>query len=53
MLMVGLNETIDLLAMASSVRWNGNVLRREDVKMRMELVFEVECQGMKGRPRRR
>ena len=26
----GLNETIDQLAMASSVRWYGHVLRRED-----------------------
>ena len=30
MLMLGLNETIDQLAMASSVRWYGHVLRRED-----------------------
>ena len=27
--MLGLNETIDQLAMASSVRWYGQVLRRE------------------------
>ena len=30
MFMLGLNETIDQLAMASSVRWYGHVLRRED-----------------------
>ena len=30
MLMLGSNETIDLLAMANSVRWYGHVLRRED-----------------------
>ena len=29
-LMLGLNETIDQLAMANSVCWNGHVLRRED-----------------------
>ena len=28
MLMLGLNETIDQLAMANSVRWYGDVLRR-------------------------
>ena len=30
MFMLGLNETIDHLAMANSVNWNGYVLRRED-----------------------
>ena len=30
MFMLGLNETIDQLAMASSVRWYDHVLRRED-----------------------
>ena len=30
MLMLGLNEAIDHLAMASSVYWDGHVLRRED-----------------------
>ena len=29
-LMLGLNVTIDQLAMASSVCWHGRVLRRED-----------------------
>ena len=29
--MLGLNETVDQLAMANSVRWYGHVLRREDV----------------------
>ena len=29
-LMLGLNEIIDQLAMANSVRWYGYVLRRED-----------------------
>ena len=30
MFMLGLNETMDQLAMANSVRWYGHVLRRED-----------------------
>ena len=30
MFMLGLNETMNQLAMANSVRWYGNVLRRED-----------------------
>ena len=29
MFMLGLNETIDQLAMANSVHWHGHVLRRE------------------------
>ena len=44
MFMLGLNETIDQLAMASSVRWYGNVLRREDGHvLRKALDIEVEC----------
>ena len=31
MSILGLNETIDQLNMANSVRWHGLVLRREDV----------------------
>ena len=30
MLMLGLSETIDQLALSNSVRWYGHVLRRED-----------------------
>ena len=30
MFMLGLNETIDQLAMASSFCWHGHVMRRED-----------------------
>ena len=30
MLMLSLNETIDQLGMANSIRWHGHVLRRED-----------------------
>ena len=30
MFMLGLKETIDQMAMANSVHWNGHVLRRED-----------------------
>ena len=44
-LMLGLNETIDLVAMASSVRWYGHVLRRA-------LDFEVDGQRKTGRLKR-
>ena len=50
MLMLGLNETIDLLAMANSVHWYGHVLRREDGHvLRMALDLEVEAQRLKWR----
>ena len=49
MLMFGLNETIDQLAMANSVYWYGHVLRREDGRvLRRSLLFEVEGQGKRG-----
>ena len=53
MLMLGLSETIDQLAMASSVRWYGHVLRREDGHvLRRALYFKVEGQRKKGRLKR-
>ena len=49
-LMLGLNETIDQLAMANSVCWHGHVLRREDGHvLRGALDFVVDGQRMKGR----
>ena len=51
MAMLGLNEAIDQLAMAmaNSVRWYGDVLRREDGHvLRRQLDFEVEGHRMKG-----
>ena len=51
--MLDLKETIDLLAMANSVRWYGHVLQREHGHvLRRELHFEVEGQRKKGRPKR-
>ena len=51
--MVGLNVTIDQLAMSSSVCWYGHVLRREDgLVLRRALNFEVEGQRKKGMPKR-
>ena len=45
MFMLRFNETTYQLAMANSVRWYGNVLRREDGHvLRRELDFEVKCQ---------
>ena len=50
MLRLGLNKTIDQLAMANSVHWHGHVLRREDSQdLRKALDFEVDSQRMKGR----
>ena len=45
MLMLGLIEIIDLLAMANCIRWYGHVLRRA-------LDFEFEGQWKKGRQKR-
>ena len=49
LLMLGLNETIDQLAMDNSVCWYGHVLMREDTHvLTRDLVFEVECQMVRG-----
>ena len=49
--MLGLNKTMDHFAMASSVRWQGLALRREDGHvLRRALDFEVDGQRKKGRP---
>ena len=53
MFMLGLNETMDQLALASSVRWYGHVLMRQDGHiLRRALDFEVVGQRKKGRPNR-
>ena len=53
MFMLGLSEAMDQLAMASSVRWYGHVLMREDCHIfRRALNVEVVCQGKKGRLKR-
>ena len=44
--MLGLNETMDQLAMANNVRWYCHVLRREDDYVLIRaLDFEVKGQG--------
>ena len=44
MLVLGLNDTMDHLAIANSVRWYGHVLKKEDgYDLRRALDFEVEC----------
>ena len=51
MFMLGLNETIDQLAMASSVRWCYHVLRRGGGHViRVESNVVVKGQRKKGRP---
>ena len=53
MFMLGLNETIDQLAMPNCVHWYVHVLRNDDGHvLRMALDFEVEGQWKKGRPKR-
>ena len=48
--MLGLNETMDQLAMANSVQWHGHVLRREDYHvLRRAIDFEVRGQRKNGR----
>ena len=45
MFMLGLDKTIDLLAMANSVHWYCHVLSREDGHvLRRALDFEVDCE---------
>ena len=52
MLMLGLKETMDELAMANSVCWYGHVLRREDGHiLRRALDFEVEGEREHGKSR--
>ena len=52
-LMLGLNETIDRLAVANSVFWHGDVLRREDGHvLRRALDFEVEGKWRNEGPKR-
>ena len=53
MFILGLNETIDLLAMANSVCWYGYVLKIEEGHfLKRALDFEVEGQRKKERLKR-
>ena len=50
--MLGLNETIDQLAMESSVHWYGHVMRRKDGHgLRKASYFEAKSQMMKWKPK--
>ena len=51
MFILGLNKTIDQLAMANSVHWHGYVLRRDDGHV-LGRAFDFEGQRKKGRPKR-
>ena len=52
-MMLGLNETLDQLAMANSVCWYGHFLRLDDDHVwRRALVFEVEGHRNKRRPKK-
>ena len=50
MQMLGLEESVDQLAKANSVRWYGHVLRRED-EHALRRAFEFEVDGSRGRGR--
>ena len=53
MRMVGLEEAVEQLALANSVRWFGHILRREDGHvLGRALDFEVEGCRRRGRPKR-
>ena len=53
MFILALNETIDQLAIVSSVHWYGHVLKREGGHVLWRaLDFKVEGQRKKGRPKR-
>ena len=53
MIMLSLNEIIDQLAIANTVRWHDYVLRREDGHvLRRAIYVEVEGQGKNGRRKR-
>ena len=53
MQMLGLEETIDQLAKANSVRWYGHVLRMDDDHvLRRALDFEVGGSRRRGRPKK-
>ena len=51
MFMLSLKETIDQMAMANSVRWYGDVLKREDGHVLRSFDFEIEGQMKKGMPK--
>ena len=50
--MLGLKESLDKMAKASSMRWNGHVLRTEDEKGAVKAFkFEVSDSRGRGRPK--
>jgi len=52
MQLLGINESIEMLANARALQWYGHVLRREeDNILRKALDFEVDSQRKKGRPK--
>ena len=53
MQMLDMNETIDQLAKANSVRWYGNVLRKDKNKsLRRALDLKVNGTRKRGRPKK-
>ena len=50
--MLGIKESLDRMAKASSMRWYGHVLKKEDKNVIVKaLKFEVSCSKGRGRPK--
>ena len=48
--MLGMKESLDRMAKASSMRWYGHVLRKEDENV-IEVALKFEVSGSRGRGR--
>ena len=50
--MLGIKESLDRMAKASSIRWYGHVLRKEDKNVKVKaLKFEVNDSRGRGKPK--
>ena len=49
--MLGLKKTLDRMAQANGVRWNGHVIRRDDDNILKALMMEVNGQRKRGQPK--
>ena len=50
--MFGMKQTLDKMAKANGVRWNGHVIRREDDNiLKKAMMVEVNGQRKRGRPK--
>ena len=50
--MLGIKKSLDRMAKASTMRWYGHVLRKENENVIVEaLKFEMSCSRGRGRPK--